>query len=117
MRASNRRLTILSELEQFALYDPPDFDEDQRTEFLTFTETELQLILGRPNPTTQVYCAIQLGYFKAKQLFFRLSWKEIDEEDIFFIAQNYFSNAEPGRAKRWREARGSWRFSAERSEC
>jgi hypothetical protein len=42
MRASNKRLTILSELDKFALYDPPDFDEDQRSEFLTFTKTELQ---------------------------------------------------------------------------
>jgi hypothetical protein len=92
MRASNRKLTILSELEQFALYDPPDFDESQRTEFLTFTEIELQLILSRSDPTTQIYCAIQLGYFKAKQLFFRLPWKQIVEEDIFFLAQNYFPN-------------------------
>lgn len=92
MRASNRRLTILSELEQFALYDPPDFDEGQRAEFLTFTETELQLILSRPDPTTQIYCAIQLGYFKAKQLFFRLPWEQIDEEDISFLIQNYFPN-------------------------
>ena len=44
MRASNKRLTILSELEQFAVYGQPDFDEGQRAEFLTFTETELQLI-------------------------------------------------------------------------
>jgi len=61
MRASNKRLTILSELEQFALYDPPDFDENQRAEFLTFTEIELQLILSRPTLTIQIYCAIQLG--------------------------------------------------------
>ena len=92
MRASNKRLTILSELEQFALYALPDFDEDQRVEFLTFTEAELQLILSRPNLTTRIYCAIQLGYFKAKQLFFRPSWKQIDEEDISFLIQNYFAN-------------------------
>ena len=92
MKAKNKRLTILSELEQFALYNPPDFDEKQRAEFLTFTETELQLILNRPDPTTQIYCAIQLGYFKAKQLFFHLPWEQIDEEDIYFLIQNYFPN-------------------------
>jgi len=92
MRASNKRLTILSELERFALYTPPDFDENQRNEFLIFTETELQLILSRPAPTLRLYCAIQLGYFKAKQLFFRLSWNQIDKEDILFLMQNYFSD-------------------------
>ena len=90
MRASNKRLTILSELDQCAFYEQPDFDESQRAEFLTFTETELSLISSRPDLSTQIHCAIQLGYFKAKQFFFRLSWEEIDEENILFITQNYF---------------------------
>lgn len=92
MRASNKRLTILSELDQRALYDQPDFDDNQRAEFLTFTEAELSLILSRPNLSAQIHCAIQLGYFKAKQFFVRLSWEEIDEENILFIIQNYFPN-------------------------
>lgn len=90
MCTSNKRLTVLSKLEKFALYDPPDFDEDQRAEFLTFTERELQLIFSRSTPGTQIYCAVQLGYFKAKQLLFRLPWDQIDEKDILFISQNYF---------------------------
>lgn len=94
MRASNKRLTILSELEKFALYGISDFTETQRTstEFLSFTEPELKLILSRSNLTLQVYCAVQLGYFKAKQLFFRLSWDNIAEDDISFIIQHYFTN-------------------------
>lgn len=67
MRASNKRLTVLSELEKFALYGIPDFTETQRSEFLSFTEPELKLIQSRPNLTLQVYCAVQLGYYKAKQ--------------------------------------------------
>jgi len=92
MRASNKRLTILSELDQYALYGQPDFDDNQRAEFLTFTETEWKLISSCPDSVTQIYCAIQLGYFKAKHFFFRLSWEEIDEENILFIIQNYFPN-------------------------
>lgn len=92
MRASNKRLTILSELDQHALYDQPDFDDSQRAEFLIFTEAELLLILGRPGLSTQIHCAIQLGYFKAKQFFFRLLWEEMDEENILFVTQNYFPN-------------------------
>jgi TnpA family transposase len=92
MRASNKRLTILSELDQCALYDQPDFDDNQRAEFLTFTDAELALIKNRPDVAAQIYCAIQLGYFKTKHFFFRLSWEEIDEENIAFVIQNYFLN-------------------------
>ena len=40
-------------------------------------------------------------------------------ESILFPSafQGLKTIAEPGRAKRRREARGSWRFPAERSEC
>lgn len=34
MRASNKQLTILSEAEKAALYESPDFDDEQRLSFL-----------------------------------------------------------------------------------
>jgi hypothetical protein len=43
MRASNERLTILSEAEQAALYEIPDFDDVQRMNYLNFTPEELAL--------------------------------------------------------------------------
>ena len=46
MRATNRRLTILSETEQIALYDLPDFNDDQRQQFFQFTELEQDIILN-----------------------------------------------------------------------
>jgi hypothetical protein len=94
MSARNKRLTILSEAEQFALYGLPDFDDRQRLDYLTLTEPELALAVGRSSVSAQVYCALQIGYFKAKQLFFRFSWKETPEEDIAFILERYF----PGQA-------------------
>ena len=48
MRATNERLTILSQAEQSALYELPDFDYDQRIEYLTLTEQELvNLIISK----------------------------------------------------------------------
>ena len=35
MRASNERLTILSEAEQAALYEIPDFDDAQRLNYVS----------------------------------------------------------------------------------
>ena len=67
MRTSNKRLTILSELDQHALYNQPNFDDSQLAEFLTFTEAELFLISNCPGLSTQIHCAIQLGYFKPER--------------------------------------------------
>lgn len=91
MRALNKRLTIFSKQEQFALYGLPDFNDEQRAEFLTLTEPELQLASSRSSANAKIYCALQIGYFKAKDFFFDFSFENIAIQDIHFIAQNYFA--------------------------
>jgi hypothetical protein len=41
MATKNKLLTVLSDAEQFALYGLPDFDEEQRLEFLSLSEAQL----------------------------------------------------------------------------
>jgi len=57
---------------------------------LTFTESEQQLLYSHPTISAQVYCALQIGYFKAKQMFFGFAWHEV-KEDVVFIFNSYFS--------------------------
>jgi len=89
MPATNMQLTILSEAEQAALYELPDFDDEQRLNYLNFTFEEEALARSRSNLSVKVYCAIQIGYFKAKHMFFRFDWEEV-QEDIDFVMQQYF---------------------------
>ena len=65
MTAKSKRLTVLSDAEQFALYGLPDFDDGQQLEYLSLSEAELALASSRPGLHAQVYCALQIGYFKA----------------------------------------------------
>lgn len=90
---SSKRLTILSEAEKVALYGLPDFDDFQRAEFFAMTPAERSLALRRNGLAEQVYCLLQIGYFKAKQAFFSFSLADVPPEDIAFILQRYF----PGR--------------------
>lgn len=92
MFSKSKRLTIASEAERVALYGLPDFDDDQRMEYFIFTEPELMLALARPALPAQVYCTLQMGYFKAKQLFFRFSWDKFPKEDVAFILDRYFAS-------------------------
>jgi hypothetical protein len=90
MPSKSERLAILSEGEQFALYGLPDFDDAQRLHYLSFSEPERALVFSRPAIPAQVYCALQIGYFKAKHTFFRFAWEEL-EEDRVFILTRYFN--------------------------
>jgi len=85
-----KRLTILSDAEKLALYGRPDFDEFQRAEYFALTEAELHLVQARQGTMEQVYCLLQLGYFKAKQAFFRFTGSEVPPEDLAFILSRYF---------------------------
>lgn len=90
MRAINKRLTLLTEAEKSALYGLPEFTSAEREEFLTFTEAEQTLLFSRAHPSYQLYCALQIGYFKAKQFFFNFSWSDISPEDTTFVLNLYF---------------------------
>jgi hypothetical protein len=94
MRATNERLTILSREEQFALYGIPDFDKEQRQHYLQFDSVEQEVIYSRNSLADQVYCALQLGYFKTKQIFFDFTWKDVAKEDCEFILEHYFPDSE-----------------------
>lgn len=89
MTAKSERLTVLSDAEQEALYGLPDFDDAQRLEYLALTEAELALASSRPSLRAQVYCLLQVGYFKAKHAFFRFDWNEA-EDDCAFVLSRYF---------------------------
>jgi hypothetical protein len=91
LTAKSERLTILSEAEQFALYGLPDFDDGQRLDYLSLSESDLVLANGRPSLCAKVYCALQIGYFKAKHAFFRFTWDEV-QADCAFVLGRYFND-------------------------
>ena len=91
MTSKNKLLTILPDAEQYALYDLPDFDDGQRSEYLSLSEAELALACGRPGLHAQVYCVLQIGYFKAKHASFRFAWDEV-EDDCAFVLSRYFTD-------------------------
>nr|WP_315255916.1 Tn3 family transposase [uncultured Duganella sp.] len=88
MTAKSKRLTVLSEAEHEALYGLPDFDDGQQLGFLALSEAELALATSRPSIPAQVYSILQIGYFKAKQTFFRFGWLDV-EDDVAFVLSRY----------------------------
>jgi hypothetical protein len=91
MANKSERLTVLSDAEQFALYGLPDFDDRQRLTYLSLSGPELALASRRPGLPAQVWCALQIGYFKAKHAFFRFTWDDA-QKDCTFVLVRYFKN-------------------------
>src|SRR5258708_14273872 len=54
-------------------------------------EAELALACRRPSLHAQIYCALQIGYFKAKHAFFRFTWDD-SQEDCSFVLARYFKD-------------------------
>ena len=54
MATKSKRLTLLSDAEQFALYGLPDFDDGQQLDYLSLSEAELVLACSRPGLHAQV---------------------------------------------------------------
>ncbi|EAR6897328.1 Tn3 family transposase [Salmonella enterica] len=85
----SERLAVLSNAEQEALYGLPDFNDPQRLEFLALDESELTLACSRQGLHAQIYCILQIAYFKAKHLFFRFGWDDV-KDDCNFVLSRYF---------------------------
>ncbi|HBR1679941.1 TPA: Tn3 family transposase, partial [Klebsiella pneumoniae] len=85
----SERLAVLNNAEQEALYGLPDFDDAQRLEYLALDESELALACSRQGLHAQIYCILQIAYFKAKHLFFRFGWSDV-KDDCNFILSRYF---------------------------
>lgn len=90
--SQNMLLVVLSPAEQDALYGLPDFDDAQRLDYLCLDEAQLALACSRTGLPHQVWCILQIGYFKAKQTFFRFAWDDV-QDDLAFVLSRYF----PGR--------------------
>jgi TnpA family transposase len=92
---SNQRLQILTDQVIAAIYDRPRFNDAERRHYFSLTEVELsavklKLFNGR-DASSKLYFILQLGYFKAKHMFFRLQYNEV-ENDFKFILNTYMPN-------------------------
>jgi len=88
-----KRLQILSQTEIETLYGRPRFTQDEQIEYFTLSPAEKELLRDLRAEYTQCYFILQLGYFKAKQMFFLFDFHEV-QDDVQYILEQYFPNAQ-----------------------
>jgi len=84
---TQRRLHILDDEEVAALYGRPCFSVDDRADHFTLEPAELALLRSLRGVSSQVAFLLQLGYFKAKQLFFPVPFDEVAEDVAYLLAR------------------------------
>ena len=96
-----KRLIILSRDEIEALYGRPRFTQEERGEYFSLTPAEKGALEQLRFINAKIYFILQLGYFKARNMFFTFNLQEV-RDDIQFIRNRYFpdfQDAEPDITK------------------
>lgn len=87
---NSQRLYILNNQDFSSTYDRPRFNDLERRHFFVLSEPELQIVKLKPfngrETASKLYFILQLGYFKAKHLFFKFQYIEV-EDDVRFVLQ------------------------------
>jgi hypothetical protein len=84
-----KRLTILGSAETEAIYGRPCFTQEERDEYFTLSPEEKAAMGQLHSVKSRMFFILQLGYFKARNMFFIFDPQEV-EEDIRFIGGRYF---------------------------
>src|SRR5512135_1066804 len=89
---TQKRLRILRDEEIDALYGRPRFTPEEREEYFALSLAETAALEQFHSIKSRIYATLQLGYFKARQMFFALDPNEI-AEDTRYIQERYFPQA------------------------
>ena len=92
-RSPPKRLHILNTEEIEALYGRPCLSEEDRPNVFTLTRPEKDLLASFTQIPIQLYFLLQLGYFKAKQLFFTFTFDKVVEDVTYLLERNITADA------------------------
>ena len=89
VNADPKRLRILSDDEIEVIYGRPRFTDEERQEHFSLSQPERELLQELRSIRSRAYFALQLGYFKAKHLFFTFDLSEV-QDDLGYVLERHF---------------------------
>ncbi|NJR55398.1 MAG: Tn3 family transposase [Acaryochloris sp. CRU_2_0] len=89
MNETTKRLKILGVEEIEALYERPCFTHEERVEYFTLSNEEETVLQQLHSNKSRLHFVLQLGYFKARHLFFFFYLGAV-REDAKYIQEQYF---------------------------
>ena len=92
VNTTQKRIKILEDDEIAAIYSRPQFTDEEKESYFDLSQAEKELLLFFRSARSQIYFILQLGYFKAKHLFFSFDFHEV-RQDVEYIRTQYFPDA------------------------
>ncbi len=93
MSSSNERLRILSDREIEETFGFPRFTHEDRMQYFSLSVQEHNTIEMQLRSTqSKAHCILQLGYFKARRIFFSLEVSQTDD-DLAYVLARYFPDS------------------------
>ena len=88
---SPNRIKLLSDQEIEDIYAIPEFNNSERTLYFSLTDKEILSVKKYRTVKAQIYFIRLLGYFKAKQQFYKFNLGQ--DNDSQFILRKYFEES------------------------
>lgn len=85
----NKRIKILGDDEIDAIYGKPRFTSKERRQYFKLSPSEKSVLDQLHTTRSNFFFILQLGYFKARRMFFVFDPGEM-EEDVRYIQGQYF---------------------------
>ena len=83
------RIKLLEDHEIDELYGLPRFDPDERAYYFSLTQEERDIANSHRAQENRILFILQMGYFKAKTMFFSFEFDEV-QDDVRHILRQYF---------------------------
>lgn len=93
-----KRLKILASDEIESIYHRPCFTSEEKIEYFVLSQSDREILELFRSIKSQVYLILQLGYFRAKHLFFRFKLDEV-KDDFQYIIEQHFDSRQIGEMK------------------
>jgi TnpA family transposase len=90
-----KRLIVLEADEVEALYGRPRFTHEERVQYFALSPKERAVLDQLHSKKSRLYFILQLGYFKARRMFFIFHLKEVTE-DVRYVRDRYFPDFQDG---------------------
>ncbi|NOQ89742.1 MAG: DUF4158 domain-containing protein [Gammaproteobacteria bacterium] len=89
MKANRNRLSILTQSEIQDYFGIPRLTQEDREYYFELADNEVKLINENWQLNSKLYFVLQLGYFKAKRMFFSFDVEAV-ANDVSYIIDAYF---------------------------
>ena len=85
--SNQKRLYLLSEAEIEEIYDRPIFNQEEQSLYFELNQNELNALDQLESIKTRLHFILQIGYFKAKQRFFKFRFEDV-QNDVTYIVNH-----------------------------